>query len=124
MTSKLVVLMPLLLMVDVALFTVLRLFDRLPAADAGTWLRLGSLFLLDATAGLALGLLASASVTTAAQATLALPMLCFPQVLFAGAMVPVDTMTDGGRAISGAMSNRWSFEAVARLLGLDATTPV
>jgi energy-coupling factor transporter ATP-binding protein EcfA2 len=119
--SKLVVLLPLLLTVDVALFTVLRLLDRLPAASVNTWTRLGSVFLIDATAGLALGLLASALVSTAAQATLALPMLCFPQVLFSGAMVPVATMTGAGNTISGAMSNRWAFEAVARLLGLDAS---
>jgi ABC transport system ATP-binding/permease protein len=121
--SKIVVLLPLLIAVDLALFTVLRLFDRLPAADVGTWTRLGGIFLLDATAGLALGLLASASVSTAAQATLALPMLCFPQVLFSGAMVPVATMTGAGDAISSAMSNRWAFEAIARSLGLDGSDP-
>ncbi len=122
-TSKLVVLLPLLVAVDVSLFTVLRLLDRLPAADAGTWGKLAGVFLLDATAGLALGLLASASVTSPAQATLALPMLCFPQVLFSGAMVPVATMTGAGDAISRAMSDRWGFEAVARLLELDASDP-
>jgi energy-coupling factor transporter ATP-binding protein EcfA2 len=119
-TSKLVVLLPLLVAVDLSLFAVLRLLDRLPAADAGTWGKLAGVFLLDATAGLALGLLASALVTSPAQATLALPMLCFPQVLFSGAMVPVSTMTGGGDAISRAMSDRWGFEAVARLLQLDA----
>jgi ABC-type multidrug transport system ATPase subunit len=122
-TSKLVVLLPLLVAVDVSLFTVLRLLDRLPAADAGTWGKLAGVFLLDATAGLALGLLASALVTSPAQATLALPMLCFPQVLFSGAMVPVATMTGAGDAISRAMSDRWGFEAVARLLELDAGDP-
>ena len=122
-TSKLVVLLPLLVAVDVSLFAVLRLLDRLPAADAGTWGKLAGVFLLDATAGLALGLLASASVTSPAQATLALPMLCFPQVLFSGAMVPVATMTGAGEAISRAMSDRWGFEAVARLLELDASDP-
>jgi ABC-type multidrug transport system ATPase subunit len=122
-TSKLVVLLPLLVAVDVSLFAVLRLLDRLPAADAGTWGQLGGVFLLDATAGLALGLLASALVTSPAQATLALPMLCFPQVLFSGAMVPVATMTGAGDAISRAMSDRWGFEAVARLLELDASDP-
>ncbi len=45
---------------------------------------------LEATSALALGLLASAAVSNAAQAALALPMLCFPQVLFGGAIVPVD----------------------------------
>jgi ABC-type multidrug transport system ATPase subunit len=122
-TSKLVVLLPLLVAVDISLFAVLRLLDRLPAADAGTWGQLGGVFLLDATAGLALGLLASALVTSPAQATLALPMLCFPQVLFSGAMVPVATMTGAGDAISRAMSDRWGFEAVARLLELDASDP-
>lgn len=117
--SKILVLLPLLLAVDVALFTVLRAMDRLPAAETNTWLAMGIVFLLDATAGLALGLLASALVSNAAQATLALPMLCFPQVLFAGAMVPVNVMTSGGRAISDVMSNRWAFEAIGRILDLD-----
>jgi ABC-type Na+ transport system ATPase subunit NatA len=122
-TSKLVVLFPLLVAVDVSLFTVLRLLDRLPAADAGTWGKLAGVFLLDATAGLALGLLASALVSSPAQATLALPMLCFPQVLFSGAMVPVAAMTGAGDGISKAMSDRWGFEAVARLLELDTGDP-
>ncbi|WP_052665382.1 ATP-binding cassette domain-containing protein [Nitriliruptor alkaliphilus] len=122
-TSKILVLLPLLLAVDVALFTVLHATDRLPSADARTWLAVGVVFLLDAAAGLALGLLASALVTTAAQATLALPMLCFPQVLFAGAMVPVGVMTAGGRAISDVMSNRWAFEAIGRILDLGDRVP-
>ncbi len=120
-TSKLMVLLPLLVAVDVSLFAVLRVLERLPGAGPGTWAALGGVFLVDATAGLSLGLLASALVSTAAQATLALPMLCFPQVLFSGAMVPVATMTGTGDAISSAMSNRWAFEAVARTLGLDAS---
>jgi ABC transport system ATP-binding/permease protein len=121
--SKVLVLLPLLLAVDVALFTVLHVMDRLPAAAATTWLVAGLVFLLDAAAGLALGLVASALVGNAAQATLALPMLCFPQVLFAGAMVPVDVMTSAGRAISDVMSNRWAFEALGRVLDLDGRFP-
>ena len=42
----------------------------------------------------------SAAVTTTAQAALALPMLCFPAVLFAGAMVPVPVMATAGQAIA------------------------
>ena len=44
--------------------------------------------LLCAVAALGLGLLTSAAVGNVAQATLALPMLCFPAVLFAGAILP------------------------------------
>lgn len=114
--SKITVLMPLLVAIDVALLTVLRSLDRLPAATSEVWMALGAAFLLDAMAGLTLGLLASALVSNASQATLALPMLCFPQVLFAGAMVPIEAMTGVGEGISAAMSNRWAFEAMGRIL--------
>jgi hypothetical protein len=66
---------------------------------------------------LALGLLTSAAVRDPAEATLALPMLCFPQVLFAGAMLPLASMAGGGRAIAVAMSTRWAFEGVGHGLG-------
>ena len=76
--------------------------------------------MVESLCALALGLLTSAAVADAAQATLALPMLCFPQVLFAGAVVPVAEMAGAGRVISAAMANRWAFEALGRGLHLDA----
>ncbi len=118
--SKVAVLTPLLVAIDVTLLTVLRSLDRLPAAEPEVWIALGAAFLLDAAAGLTLGLLASALVSNASQATLALPMLCFPQVLFAGAMVPIEAMTGIGEAISSAMSNRWAFEAMGRILDVGS----
>lgn len=117
--SKVVILLPLLIGVDVALFTVLAQMDRLPELDPGTWTALGALFLLDALVGLALGLLASGLVGNSAQATLTLPMLCFPQVLFAGAMLPVEIMSGGGKVISSLTSNRWAFEAIGRVMDVD-----
>ena len=77
---------------------------------------------VEATSALALGLLASAAVTNAAQAALALPMLCFPQVLFGGAIVPVDEMAPPGRLISFGLANRHAFEALGRDLDLDRYT--
>lgn len=68
--------------------------------------------LLATAAALGLGLLCSAAVSDVSQATLALPMLCFPQVLFVGAILPVPLMAPVGRWLSYAMSNRWSFEAL------------
>jgi hypothetical protein len=47
-------------------------------------------------------------------------MLCFPAVLFAGAVLPVATMDVGGRAVSVAVIARWSFEAVGHDLGLPS----
>jgi len=77
---------------------------------------------IEATSALALGLLASAAVSNAAQAALALPMLCFPQVLFGGAIVPVDQMATPGRLMSLVLSNRHAFEALGRDLDLDRYT--
>jgi ABC-2 type transporter len=73
---------------------------------------------LDATAALALALLTSAAVGNPAQATLALPMLCFPAVLFSGAIVPVHVVAGVGAAISALMPDRWAFEALAHDFGV------
>ncbi|MFI1689575.1 ATP-binding cassette domain-containing protein [Streptomyces sp. NPDC020794] len=118
--SKLTTMLPVLAVADVLLLVVLRALDRLPAAGWGTY---GSLFVssvLASAAALALGLLASAAVTEPAQATLMLPLLCFPQVLFSGAFVPVPRMTGAGEAISWAMTNRWAFEALGSGIGLES----
>lgn len=112
LAAKATLLLPLLVAVDVAMLAVLRALDRLPAADSAVYLSLGVTLVLTTAAALALGLLTSAAVTDSVQATIALPMLCFPQVLFTGAFVPVPQMATAGEAISAAMSNRWSFEAL------------
>jgi ABC-type multidrug transport system ATPase subunit len=124
--AKVVVLLPVLAGVNLVMLGVLRSFDRLPAAGADTYARLLATLLVASLCSLTLGLLTSASVADAAQATLALPMLCFPQVLFAGAVVPVAEMTAPGRVISAGMANRWTFEALGRTLrtgGLGPTSP-
>jgi hypothetical protein len=59
-----------------------------------------------------------------AQATLALPMLCFPQVLFAGAIVPVPDMAAPGQVMSVGLANRWAFESLGRALELDRLIPL
>jgi ABC-type multidrug transport system ATPase subunit len=114
--AKATVLTPLLAAVDALLIGVLRALDRLPQADAATYGRLFVTLLLSSVAALALGLLTSASVSDPAQAAIALPMLCFPQVLFVGAILPVPVMAVAGRAISYAMTNRWAFEGLGGTL--------
>ena len=49
-------------------------------------------------------------------------MLCFPQVLFGGAIVPVDEMATPGRLMSLVLSNRHAFDALGRDLDLDRYT--
>jgi ABC-type transport system involved in multi-copper enzyme maturation permease subunit len=73
---------------------------------------------LEAAAALTLGLLTSAAVSNPSQATLALPMLCFPAVLFSGAILPVHVMAGVGAAISIFVPVRWAFEAAGHALGV------
>ena len=108
--------------VSAVLLGVLRVLGRLPAVGWHVYLLLFVTIVIEATSALALGLLASAAVSNAAQAALALPMLCFPQVLFGGAIVPVDEMATPGRLMSFGLSNRHAFEALGRDLDLDRYT--
>jgi ABC-type multidrug transport system ATPase subunit len=120
LASKVALLTPVLLLVNAAMLTVLQTLDRIPHLPPGAFVELNVTMALNAVAALCLGLLASAAVTTTAQAALALPMLCFPAVLFSGAMVPNSVMAGAGRAISAAMSDRWAFEAIAQHLHIAA----
>ena len=117
--SKIGVLLPLLTGVSVLLLGVLRALDRLPALGWDVYGLLLITIVIEAVSALALGLLASAAVSNTAQAALALPMLCFPQVLFAGAVVPVPEMASLGQGLSAAMANRHAFEALGSGLNLD-----
>ncbi|MYS24325.1 ABC-type multidrug transport system, permease component, partial [Streptomyces sp. DvalAA-14] len=116
--SKAALLMPVLAAADAVLLAVLRGLDRLPAAGWGTYGSLFTTVLLASAAALALGLLASAAVSEPGQATLMLPLLCFPQVLFSGAFVPVPQMARAGRLLSAAMTNRWAYEGLGGGIGL------
>ena len=115
--SKVTVLVPFLLLVVVAMLGVLRLLDRLPSRSLSTYMSIGVGLLLCAIGALGLGLLTSAMVGNVAQATLALPMLCFPAVLFSGAILPVNLMAGAGAALSTVIPSRWAFEAIGHDLG-------
>jgi ABC-type multidrug transport system ATPase subunit len=115
--SKVTVLVPFLLLVVVAMLGVLRVLDRLPGRSLSTYASIGVGLLLCSVAALGLGLLASATVGNVAQATLALPMLCFPAVLFSGAILPVNLMAGAGAALSAVIPSRWAFEAIGHDLG-------
>jgi hypothetical protein len=117
--SKATVLVPFLLVVIVAMLSVLRLLDRLPSRPLLTYAAVAAGLLLCAVAALGLGLLASASVGNVAQATLALPMLCFPAVLFSGGILPVHLMARAGAVLSALMPTRWAFEVIGHDLGAE-----
>lgn len=115
--SKVTILAPFLLLVVVAMLGVLRLLDRLPSRPLSTYASMGVSLLLCAVAALGLGLLTSATVGNVSQATLALPMLCFPAVLFSGAILPVNLMAGAGAAFSVVIPSRWAFESIGHDLG-------
>lgn len=116
--SKVVVMLPFLAAVNVAMLVVLRLLDRLPPDDLGAYVSVAVTLTLTAAAALTLGLASSAAVKDASQATLALPMLCFPAVLFSGAILPVHIMAGAGRWIAAVVPSRWGFEAIGHDLGI------
>ncbi len=120
--SKVTALLPVLAGVSAVLLVVLRALGRLPAVGWDVYALLFATIVIEATSALALGLFASAAVSNAAQAALALPMLCFPQVLFGGAIVPVNQMATPGRLMSLVLSNRHAFDALGRDLELDRYT--
>jgi len=115
--SKVTVLVPFLLLVIIGMLGVLRLLDRLPSRPLSTYASMGVGLALCSVAALGLGLLTSATVGTVPQATLALPMLCFPAVLFSGAILPVHLMAGTGAALSKVIPTRWAFEAIGQDLG-------
>jgi hypothetical protein len=115
--AKAAVLLPLLALVDAAFLVVLRALGRLPGA--GDYGAVFGILVLSSAAALGLGLLISAAVSEPAQATIAMPMVCFPQVLFVGAILPVPVMAVVGRWISYAMSNRWAFEGLGHSFGVN-----
>ena len=115
--SKVTVLVPFLFIVIVAMLGVLRQLNRLPQRPLSTYASMATTLVLCAIAALGLGLLTSASVRNVAQATLALPMLCFPAVLFAGAVLPVHLMATAGAALSAVMPSHWAFDAIGHDLG-------
>lgn len=49
----------------------------------------------------------------------AMPLLCLPQCLFAGAIVPVSAMAFLGKAATTLISDRWTFESLGRGVGLN-----
>ncbi len=116
--SKLTVLLPMLAVVNGAQITAMQLTGRLPDLSVADGLAVFASLQLLSSAAVAIGLHASAAVRNPAQATLGLPMLCFPQILFAGAVVPVSEMGPVPAAMSAPLAARWGFESVGRILDL------
>ncbi len=76
---------------------------------ASTYLVVTALLVLTAFVAVALGLLVSAAVSSQEQATSFIPLTLIPQLLFAGALVPIDKMAEPIAALSNLVITRWSL---------------
>jgi len=70
-------------------------------------------------AGSLLGLLISALVRNAGQATTAVPVVMIPQLLFAGALIARSAMAPPMQLISDLMPSRWTLSSIGQAFHLD-----
>jgi hypothetical protein len=66
-----------------------------------------------------MGLWLSAATRTSDQATSAVPLLLIPQLLFAGALIPVDQMPGPLRLLSEVTIGRWALAGMGGAMSLD-----
>ena len=76
---------------------------------ASAYLVVTGLLILTSFVAVALGLLVSATVSSEEQATSFIPLALIPQLLFAGAIVPIDKMAEPIASISNLVIARWSL---------------
>ena len=65
------------------------------------------------------GLLVSASVRSEDQATSFIPLVLIPQLLFAGAIVPVAAMVQPIKAISKLVYSQWAFAGTGNAIDMN-----
>jgi energy-coupling factor transporter ATP-binding protein EcfA2 len=110
--AKTTVLLPVLAVADAVVLLVFSALGRLPEG-----LGFGAAFvtlLLTSLPAFVLGLLISAVVSRLPRAIIGAAAVSFPQVLFAGAILPLSAMVLAGRWISYLMPDRWGFDALGR----------
>jgi ABC-type multidrug transport system ATPase subunit/CRP-like cAMP-binding protein len=117
--SKLVFLVPVLMIGQVIMVGTQRLFGRLPAEGFGTYGQILLTLWLTTVAGLTMSLMLSASVSTVEQSSQLLPLPIMPQVLFSGAILAVPSVGIVAQLISNVIVARWSFEALGRITMLN-----
>jgi ABC-type multidrug transport system ATPase subunit len=116
--AKAAVLVPALAVADALVLAVFGAMGRLPEGR-----QFGAMFLtllLSSVAAAALGLLVSSVVSQLSRAMIGGAAVCFPQVLFAGALLPLSAMVLAGRWLSYLMTDRWAFGALGRSMGVRA----
>jgi ABC-type multidrug transport system ATPase subunit len=114
--AKAAVLLPALAAVDALMLAVFAGLGRLP--EGGEFGATFVTLLLSSAAAAGLGLLISAAVSQVTRAMIGAAAVCVPQVLFAGALLPLSAMALAGRWISYLMTDRWAFDALGHSQGV------
>ncbi len=78
------------------------------------------LLILSSLAAVAMGLAISAASRTEAQATSFIPLALIPQLLFAGAIVPVERMSEPMAALATVVFGRWSLAGIGSAIDMNA----
>jgi ABC-type multidrug transport system ATPase subunit/ABC-type multidrug transport system permease subunit len=116
--AKCIVLFPLAALQSVLLMLVVALLQPLNVSAAEFGQMLG-LCVLTAWSSVALGLWVSAMSRSADQASSAIPLILIPQLLLAGAVIPIAKMIGVMKGVSVLALSRWSFNGLGTSLGLD-----
>jgi len=116
--AKVAALLPVLALADFVVLLIFSALGRLPQGHGfgATFVTL----LLTSAPAFGLGLLVSAMVSQLPRAMIGAAAVSFPQVLFAGALLPLSAMVLAGRWISYLMPDRWAFDALGRGMNVQA----
>ncbi|MBV9311155.1 MAG: FHA domain-containing protein [Solirubrobacterales bacterium] len=117
-TSKLIVLCGLVAVQAILYSAVLFTFRPLHAS-AQTYVEVVALLIVPGVVAVAMGLAISALATTQDQAMSLLPLAIIPQIVFAGAVVPVQSMAAVGRALAYASFARWGLAGTGNALDMN-----
>jgi ABC-type multidrug transport system ATPase subunit len=116
--SKLAVLFSLVVLQTLLYAGVLLAFLHLHASP-GVYAELLALLMCTGFVAVAMGLCISAAVTTEDQATTALPLAFIPQLIFAGAIVPVASMAAPAHALAAVTFSRWSLASLGSSVDIN-----
>jgi ABC transport system ATP-binding/permease protein len=117
--SKLIVLFSLVALQAVLYAGILFAFRPLNAS-ATVYLEVFALLIFTGFAAVGMGLLISAAVGSEDQAMSFLPLAVIPQLLFAGAIVPVARMAEPAYSIADIVFARWSLAGIGTSVDLNA----
>jgi ABC-type multidrug transport system ATPase subunit len=118
--SKVVILSLLCLFQATILIVIFALRVDLPGSDAELVPKLIAAVFLTELAGMAMGLLVSASVANSDRAMAIVPVLLIPQLIFAGALVPLSRMLVPAKILSQLMISKWALQLTGRLAHVDS----